>query len=77
MDKIRVLIADDHAVVRDGTRRILEQESDMDVVAEAADGAEAVRLASTAKPNVAIIDIAMPVVDGIEATKQIKSLFLR
>ena len=75
MEKIKVLIADDHAVVRDGTRRILEQEPDLEVVAEAADGAEAVRLAGTARPDVAIIDIAMPGVDGIEATKQIKSLY--
>ncbi|MFC2044772.1 response regulator [Chloroflexota bacterium] len=74
MDKIRILIADDHAVVREGTCQILEQESDMDVVAEAADGEEAVRLASSSKPDVAIVDIAMPKVDGIEATKQIKAL---
>ncbi len=75
MDKIRILIADDHAVVREGTRQILEQESDMEVVAEAADGEEAVRLASSSRPNVAIIDIAMPKVDGVEATKQIKALY--
>jgi NarL family two-component system response regulator LiaR len=75
MDKIRILIADDHAVVRDGTRQILAQEPDMEVVAEAADGAEAIRLAGGTKPNVAIIDIAMPGVDGIEATKQIKALY--
>ncbi len=75
MSKIKVLIADDHAVVRDGTRRILEQETDMEVVAEAADGAEAINLAGSSKPDVAIIDIAMPGVDGIEATKQIKSLY--
>jgi NarL family two-component system response regulator LiaR len=75
MDKIKILIADDHAVVREGTRQILEQESDMDVVAEAADGEEAIRLAGISKPNVAIMDIAMPRVDGIEATKQIKALY--
>jgi NarL family two-component system response regulator LiaR len=75
MDKIRILIADDHAVVRDGTRQILAQEPDMDVIAEAADGAEAIRLAGATRPNVAIIDIAMPGVDGIEATKQIKALY--
>jgi NarL family two-component system response regulator LiaR len=75
MDKIRVLIADDHAVVREGTRQILEQESDIDVVAEAADGEEAVKLAGSSRPDVAIIDIAMPGVDGIEATRQIKSLY--
>ncbi|MFC2001190.1 response regulator [Chloroflexota bacterium] len=75
MDKIKILIADDHAVVREGTKQILEQESDMEVVAEAADGEEAVRLADSSKPDVAIIDIAMPKVDGVEATKQIKALF--
>ncbi|MGD0779726.1 MAG: response regulator transcription factor [Dehalococcoidales bacterium] len=75
MGKIRILIADDHAVVRDGTRQILAQEPDMDVVAEAADGAEAIRLAGSARPDVAIIDIAMPGVDGIEATKQIKARY--
>jgi len=74
MGKIKILIADDHAVVREGTRQILEQEPDLDVVAEAADGEEAVRLAGSSKPDVAIIDIAMPKVDGIEATKQIKAL---
>jgi NarL family two-component system response regulator LiaR len=75
MGKIKILIADDHAVVREGTRQILEQEADMDVVAEAADGEEAVRLAGSSRPDVAIIDIAMPGVDGIEATKQIKALY--
>jgi DNA-binding NarL/FixJ family response regulator len=75
MSKIRILIADDHAVVRDGTRQILVQEPDLDVVAEAADGAEAIRLAGVVKPDVAIIDIAMPGVDGIEATKQIKAKY--
>jgi DNA-binding NarL/FixJ family response regulator len=75
LGKIRILIADDHAVVREGTRQILAQEPDIDVVAEAADGEEAVRLAGTTMPNVAIIDIAMPRVDGIEATKRIKERY--
>jgi NarL family two-component system response regulator LiaR len=74
LGKIKILIADDHAVVRDGTRRILEQEADLGVVAEASDGEEAVRLATSFKPDVAIIDIAMPKLDGIEATRQIKAL---
>ena len=74
MDSIKILIADDHALVRDGTRQILEHERDMEVVAEAGDGEEAVELATRFKPDVAIIDISMPKLDGIEATKQIKAL---
>jgi NarL family two-component system response regulator LiaR len=74
LEKIKILIADDHAFVREGTRRILEQEPDLEVVAEAGDGEEAVRLASDLKPDVAIIDVAMPKLDGIEATRRIKAL---
>jgi len=74
LDNIKILIADDHAVVREGTRQILAQERDLKVVAEAGDGEEAVRLATSLKPDVAIIDISMPKVDGIEATRQIKAL---
>lgn len=74
MKKIKILIADDHAFVRESTRRILEQESDLEVIGEAGDGEEAIKLATTFKPDVAIVDIAMPKLDGIEATKQIKTL---
>lgn len=75
MDRIRILIADDHTLVRDGTRRILESEKDLEVVAEASNGEEAVALTSSLRPNIAIIDIAMPVLDGIEVTRQIKALY--
>jgi DNA-binding NarL/FixJ family response regulator len=74
LDRIKVLIADDHAVLREGTRQILEQEPDIEVIAEAGDGEEAVDLATKFRPDVAIIDISMPKLDGIEATKQIKEL---
>jgi DNA-binding NarL/FixJ family response regulator len=74
LGKIRILIADDHAVVREGTRRILEQEPDMEVVGEAGDGEETVAMATSLKPDVAIVDISMPKMDGIEATKKIKAV---
>lgn len=74
MDKIRVIIADDHPVVRSGTCQLLQQESDMEVVGLAANGEEAVRLATSLKPDIAVMDIAMPGVDGIEATRQIKAI---
>jgi DNA-binding NarL/FixJ family response regulator len=72
MDKISIIIADDHALVREGTRERLEREEDFQVVGEAADGEEAVRLVNQLQPNVAIVDIAMPNLNGIEALKQIK-----
>jgi DNA-binding NarL/FixJ family response regulator len=75
MDKIKILIADDHAVVREGTRQILEQQTDLEVVAEAVNGEEAIRFAGSSKPDIAIIDIAMPEIDGIEATREIKKLY--
>jgi len=73
-DKIRIIIADDHKVVREGTRELLQKENDLDVVGEAGDGEEAVKLVEKLKPDVAIVDIAMPRLNGIEATKQIKAI---
>jgi len=69
--KIRILLADDHAVVRQGFRLILNQEPDMEVIAEAGDGAEAVRLVLQHRPALAIMDIAMLRINGVEATRRI------
>ncbi|MCW2860207.1 MAG: degU15 [Actinoallomurus sp.] len=68
---IRVMLADDQRLVRAGFRSILDGEDDITVVAEAGDGAEAVRVASATRPDVVLMDIRMPVLDGIEATRQI------
>ncbi|TDD00927.1 response regulator transcription factor [Nonomuraea deserti] len=70
---IRVLLVDDQALIRGGFRALLEAEDDIEVVAEAADGRQAVALALEHRPDVALIDIQMPVMDGIEATHQIAS----
>lgn len=72
---LRVLLADDHAVVRKGIREFLEEDGEIAVVAEASDGAEAVRLAGEHRPAVAVLDIQMPGVNGIEATRRIKAAY--
>lgn len=74
MANTRIIIADDHTVVRKGTRQILEGEPDFEVVGEAANGEEAVQIAEELHPDIAIIDISMPILDGIGATKQIKGV---
>ncbi|HVG54212.1 MAG TPA: response regulator transcription factor [Vicinamibacterales bacterium] len=71
MARIRILLADDHTLVRQGLRKLLEERPDWEVIAEAGDGREAVRLAEQHKPDVAILDVAMPLLNGIEATRQI------
>ena len=68
---IRVMLADDQALVRGGLRKIVDTEPDMQVVAEAADGLDAVDAAARSKPDVAVVDIRMPRLDGIEATRRI------
>ncbi|HEU0295407.1 MAG TPA: response regulator transcription factor [Anaerolineales bacterium] len=70
--KIRILIADDHTLLRNGICALLEDEQDMVIVGEADDGREAVRLAGQLKPHVVLMDIAMPLLNGLEATRQIK-----
>src|SRR2546423_9095574 len=77
-EKIKLLLADDHAILRQGLRRILEAEADMSVIGEAATGPEAVKRARQLKPDVVIMDISMPEQDGIESMRQIvKSLSSR
>jgi DNA-binding NarL/FixJ family response regulator len=73
MTKIRVLLADDHAVVRDGLRALLEDHSDIEVVGVAADGMETVRKAREHRPDVVVMDIAMPHLNGVEATRRVLS----
>lgn len=72
---IRILIADDHTIVRSGVRLLLENEPDIQVVGEALDGAQAVELTAVLQPDVVLMDIGMPVIDGLEATRQIKARF--
>jgi len=71
MGRVRILLADDHTIVRQGLRKVLEERPEWEVIAEAGDGREAVRLAEQHRPDVAIIDVAMPMLNGIEATRQI------
>lgn len=72
--KTRVLIADDHALLRESMRNLLDRQEDMEVVGEAADGEEAVKLSLKTKPDIAVLDIVMPRLNGIEASKEIKKV---
>lgn len=71
MGKVRIVLADDHTIVRQGLRKVLEERADWEVVAEAGDGREAVQLCEQHRPDVVILDVAMPLLNGIEATRQI------
>src|SRR5437764_8363905 len=71
MQKITVLIADDHTIVRRGLRSLLQTEKDIEVIGEADTGRQAVQLAVALKPDVVLMDIAMPMLNGLEATRQI------
>ncbi len=69
---IKVLLADDHSIVREGLRRIVEESDDMVVVAEASDGNEAIHQVRKSRPDVAVIDISMPEIDGLEVLQQLQ-----
>ena len=73
MDKIRVLLADDHAILRSGIRALLDDEADIEVVGEAEDGHAAIRMTAELEPDIVLIDIAMPRMNGLEATRRIKN----
>jgi len=75
MTTIRILLADDHTLVREGIRSLLEDEDDMTVVGEADDGHSAIRLTHQLNPDVILMDIAMPLLNGLEATRRIKQDF--
>lgn len=70
---IKVLLADDHSIVREGLRRVLEDSGEIEVIAEAADGSEALKKAIETKPDVAVVDISMPGIDGLEVVTRINS----
>ena len=70
---MRILIADDHGIVRGGLKLLLDRQPDMEVVAEAADGAEAVKLALRLRPDVCVLDVSMPKMTGLQATVEIRS----
>jgi DNA-binding NarL/FixJ family response regulator len=74
MSKIKIMLAEDHVLVREGTKEMLDREDDMEVVAEAGDGEEAVRLATEQDLDIVVMDIALPKLNGIEATKRIKEI---
>ena len=75
MGELRVLLADDHAIVRQGLRALIESEGKARIIGEAADGREAVRLVEKLAPDLAIMDIGMPGLNGLEATRQLKERF--
>src|SRR5690349_13510792 len=72
MNKLRIFLADDHAILRQGLMVLINTQSDMEVIGEAGDGQSAVRLAHELKPDLIVMDVSMPNLNGLEATKQLK-----
>src|SRR5436305_2535146 len=72
MDKIRILLADDHPILREGLRAVLETQPDFEVIAEAANGIEAVRQALTMQPDILLLDLEMPQLDGVETIRRLR-----
>jgi two-component system response regulator NreC len=72
MNKIRVLLADDHTILRDGIRALLDDQADIEVIGEAGDGQATVKMTAQLQPDVVVMDIAMPLLNGLEATRQIQ-----
>ena len=77
MKKIKVLIVDDHSLIREGLRRLLELEKDIDVTGQASNGREAVEMALSLKPDVILMDINMPIKNGLEAIKELRAINCR
>jgi DNA-binding NarL/FixJ family response regulator len=72
-ERMRILVADDHGIVRSGIRLLLERQPDFEVVAEAADGAEAVELALSTRPDLCVLDVGMPLLTGLQAAREIRA----
>jgi DNA-binding NarL/FixJ family response regulator len=75
MSKLRIFLADDHAVVREGLKRLVESQTDMEVIGEAQDGREAIQKAVELRPDIMVIDVSMPELNGAQATRQLKQSF--
>src|SRR5580693_1961798 len=75
MKQITVLLAEDHMIVREGFRKMLDLEDDFEVVGEAEDGRQAVTMVGKLRPDVVLMDIAMPMLNGLEATRQVRKAF--
>ena len=73
--KIKVLLVDDHRIVREGIKSLIDSQSDMEVIAEASSGREAIRIVRKMSPDLVVMDVAMPDMNGIEATRHITSEF--